>query len=145
MKLLRSHDVIPVKVMLIIIKLGMLRPNILLFEDNDYIFDRFYEQNKYFMDFMEKNKKEGITIIEIGAGIDVDKIRSIGENFLFKDQYPATLIRINPRIENLIIKEMLERGIITKERYNDYMDGEDIDIEKELEELSKGMFQYNTR
>jgi NAD-dependent SIR2 family protein deacetylase len=118
-------------------KLGMLRPNILMFDDEQYAFDRFQDQNEYFMEFMEKNKREGITVIEIGAGIEVDNIRSLGDNLLLKDEYPSALIRINPKIENLIIKEMLNRGLLTQERYNEYMDGEDIDVEKELAESSQ--------
>ena len=114
----------------------------MMFEDSEFINDKFVEQNYYFMDFMKKNCKEGITVIEIGAGINVMNIRSLGENLLIKDEYPSCLIRINALKESLVITDMVNRNIITKERYEEFMEGFEIDIEKELEEYSKGMINY---
>ena len=113
-----------------------------MLNDSEFINERLIEQNNHFMDFMKKNSKEGITVIEIGAGIDVLNIRAIGENLLIKDEYPSCLIRINPIRESMILKEMLTKNMIDKEKYDEFLDGIEIDIEKELEEFSKGKINF---
>ena len=91
------------------------------------------EKEYLFKEFMKRNCKEGITILEIGAGINEEELRKIGENLLIKDEFPACLVRVNPVMENAIVWEMLQRNLITRERYEEYLEGNDIDIEKELE------------
>lgn len=70
---------------------GIARPNILMFNDWDWLDNRAREQYRYYQQWSESTKKQNIAIIEIGAGVSVGRIRSIG------DIDPHSLIRINPR------------------------------------------------
>jgi NAD-dependent SIR2 family protein deacetylase len=72
----------------------ILRPNILLFNDNEFNKTIVSEQEERFEKFMnniDKNKK--IVILEIGAGTEIPTIRVIGD--YIKNNFGAKLIRVN--------------------------------------------------
>jgi NAD-dependent SIR2 family protein deacetylase len=72
----------------------ILRPNVLLFNDNEFNKTIVSEQEERFEKFMnniDKNKK--IAILEIGAGTEIPTIRLIGE--YIKNNFGAELIRVN--------------------------------------------------
>jgi len=77
---------------------NLLRPNILMFWDMDFLSDRINKQKEKFDNFLKiakayKNNK--IVIIEIGAGVAILTIRDFGDKMSYSDR--VTLIRINPR------------------------------------------------
>ncbi|CAI2377020.1 unnamed protein product [Moneuplotes crassus] len=72
------------------------RPNILMFGDREWISSRKAKQEGRLRDFLSTNNKDGITIIEIGAGTAVPTIRMASESVFCEPHSQRTLIRINP-------------------------------------------------
>lgn len=66
-----------------------LRPNILMFNDGAWISSKYDKQEVEFNKWLKGCKK--VMCIEIGAGVNIQSIRMISEEF------HRTLIRINPR------------------------------------------------
>jgi NAD-dependent SIR2 family protein deacetylase len=76
---------------------GIARPNILMFSDASWDFVRGDEQKSNFTEWQNGNKFRSLTIIEIGAGIDVPTVRMTSES-LYRDwDKNVTFIRINPQ------------------------------------------------
>ncbi|CAD8091356.1 unnamed protein product [Paramecium sonneborni] len=78
----------------------LLRPNILMFDDQDWISTIYERQQKRFQEFLEKQISNKVCVIEIGAGISIPNIRNLGHTILDKIKQ-SVMIRINP-IENEI-------------------------------------------
>jgi len=74
---------------------SVLRPNILMFGDFNWISKRTEDQNRRLTSWLLKNRNNKIVIIELGAGISVPTVRYFSETTSIK--YNAPLIRINPR------------------------------------------------
>ncbi|CAI2377310.1 unnamed protein product [Moneuplotes crassus] len=72
------------------------RPNVLMFNDSDWIACRTTKQEENYKKFISENSKDGITIIEIGAGTVIPTIRARSEAIFSDTSGPRTLIRINP-------------------------------------------------
>ena len=77
---------------------SVLRPNILMFGDFNWISRRADKQNERLTSWLLKNRDNKIVIIELGAGISVPTVRYFSDNISAK--YNAHLIRINPRDYN---------------------------------------------
>lgn len=60
----------------------ILRPNILMFNDWDWVSKIYDEQEWRYNDFIERNREKKICIIELGAGKAVPSIRNLGERLL---------------------------------------------------------------
>ncbi|CAK76518.1 unnamed protein product (macronuclear) [Paramecium tetraurelia] len=73
----------------------LLRPNILMFGDWDWISSIYDQQEKRFFDFVEKNKTNKVCVIEIGAGTAIPSIRNLGDRIL-DNMKQSIMIRINP-------------------------------------------------
>lgn len=73
------------------------RPNILMFNDWDWIAKRSHQQSIKFSEFKKniKNKSLKLVIIEIGAGTAIPSIRIISQNT--SNEFSASIVRINPR------------------------------------------------
>jgi NAD-dependent SIR2 family protein deacetylase len=71
---------------------NMIRPNVLMFNDYDYIEDRYNEQYERFKLFY--NDLDDCCIIEIGAGMQLPAIRNFSEKVLVGKE-KCSLIRIN--------------------------------------------------
>ena len=68
-----------------------------MFSDASWDFVRSDEQNSNFTEWLNSNKFRSLTIIEIGAGIDVPTVRMTSES-LYRDWHKnVTFIRINPQ------------------------------------------------
>ena len=81
---------------------AMVRPNILMFNDLDWISDRTQTQIDRFQQWLNANKGVPLTILEAGAGENVATIRRISEDVLCRLSGERTnLIRINPREQDL--------------------------------------------
>ncbi len=65
------------------------RPNILMFNDSDWVETRMHEQYDRLQAWLETVRR--LVVIEVGAGVDIPSVRRFGESL----QQP--LIRINPR------------------------------------------------
>ena len=72
------------------------RPNILMFNDYEWISSRSVKQERRFRIFMDKVGKNGLTILEIGAGTAVPTIRYLGESVFCDFGSQRTFVRINP-------------------------------------------------
>jgi NAD-dependent SIR2 family protein deacetylase len=68
---------------------GVARPNILMFNDGDWIGKRTAQQEDAFASWLVMSKK--LVVVEIGAGTNIPSVRRLGESL------GAPLIRINPR------------------------------------------------
>ena len=77
------------------------RPNILMFSDYDWISDRTDSQETHFRNFLSNYEKEGITILEFGAGVGVPTIRMAGESVFWDSHRRRTFVRINPEPGNV--------------------------------------------
>ena len=66
------------------------RPNILMFDDGDWLDPRANLQMQRYFEWLKAAFGKNIVVIEIGAGSKVGGIRYVGE------KTPGTLIRINP-------------------------------------------------
>jgi NAD-dependent SIR2 family protein deacetylase len=67
------------------------RPNILMFNDWEWIASRADQQSEKFHDWKQATRHSDLVIIEIGAGVSVGKVRFTSQTF------KGTLIRINPQ------------------------------------------------
>lgn len=65
------------------------RPNILMFNDSDWVETRMHLQYERFQAWLATVQR--LVVIEIGAGVDIPSVRRIGESL------NQPLIRINPR------------------------------------------------
>lgn len=71
------------------------RPNILMFNDYNWISDKTDSQESLFNRFLASNHFHNPVILEVGAGTTVPTIRNLSERM--SKLYNSTLIRINPR------------------------------------------------
>jgi len=72
------------------------RPNILMFNDWNWLPDRTRIQEQAFEQFLLRHAERRIVVIELGAGTAIPTIRATSERIGWN--YPhATVIRINPR------------------------------------------------
>ncbi len=71
------------------------RPNILMFGDYSWLYQRTGLQEEQFERFMQKNRKGPLVVIEMGAGTAIPTIRHLSEQT--GRQPTCTVIRINPR------------------------------------------------
>lgn len=69
------------------------RPNILMFGDGQWIWDRTYAQEQEFRDWLSQIGGKNLVVIECGAGKGVPTVRRQSEEL---QSFGATLIRINP-------------------------------------------------
>jgi len=70
------------------------RPNILMFKDYAWLYQRSRAQEERFETFLQRNCNHPMVIIELGAGTAIPTIRNLSEKL---GQHPnATVIRINP-------------------------------------------------
>ena len=78
---------------------GIARPNVLMFDDDQWIGSRSDKQESRFIEWRKHTiaAKQKVIIIEIGAGVDVNTIRWIGENLHTLFPWDTTFIRINPK------------------------------------------------
>lgn len=76
---------------------ALARPNILMFGDSHWSYDRTGDQNRRFEQFIYKVKagRPPVAIIEMGAGKAIPTVRLNSE--MLTQRLNATLIRINPR------------------------------------------------
>ncbi len=72
------------------------RPNVLMFEDGRFLYDRHDEQSARFADWLQSLENRRVAIIECGAGTALPTVRHMGERVALASN-AATLIRINPR------------------------------------------------
>jgi NAD-dependent SIR2 family protein deacetylase len=76
---------------------ALARPNILMFDDWNWVSGRTERQNarleQWFKENLQNSRK--LAVIEIGAGTSVAAVRSTSEHIV--SEYNASLIRINPR------------------------------------------------
>ena len=73
----------------------MARPNIYMFRDNTFLFDRDNEQKQKFNQFLDRNYGKSIVVFEIGSGPHVQSIRKNTRMLGLK--YNAKIVRINPK------------------------------------------------
>ncbi|HSY18238.1 MAG TPA: Sir2 family NAD-dependent protein deacetylase [Candidatus Acidoferrales bacterium] len=76
---------------------GMARPNILMFNDFDWVHERSAEQQKRFVQWQRRLEGHAakIAVIEMGAGAAIPSVRHESERMVKRPG--RTLIRINPR------------------------------------------------
>lgn len=67
------------------------RPNILMFNDTNWVSDRSDEQQDLWYDWLRTARKKNLVVIELGAGTHVPSVRNACQ------MAGGTLIRINPR------------------------------------------------
>ena len=73
---------------------ALARPNILMFHDGQWLWNRTQAQQERFGEWVEKLSDKELVIIECGAGTTVPSVRNLSEKLA---RYGATLIRINPQ------------------------------------------------
>jgi len=73
---------------------ALARPNILMFHDGQWLWNRTQAQQERFREWIEKLSDKELVIIECGAGTAVPSVRNLSEKLA---RYGATLIRINPQ------------------------------------------------
>jgi len=81
---------------------GLLRPNILMFDDYDWVEARTIGQQRKFKDWQDellKLNSPKIVLLEIGAGDDIATVRR--QSFSLKRTLGATYIQINPKCSGL--------------------------------------------
>eukprot|EP00347_Sterkiella_histriomuscorum_P000419 403375937 len=78
-----------------------IRPNIIMKNDVNVIETKQEKQNQVYQEFIQRNDKRSITVLEIGAGPSNPKVRRAAEQHLFNDKYRCALIRINPIKERM--------------------------------------------
>lgn len=71
------------------------RPNILMFGDCDWNYQRERNQYRKLLRFLDTHMDSNLVILECGAGNSIPTLRIFGERVARK--FGATLIRINPR------------------------------------------------
>lgn len=77
-----------------------------MFGDCEWIDDRTSEQESRYQKWLMENRSANLTIIELGAGNGVPTVRYQSERVLRESQgKQVTLIRINPREQNLMMSE----------------------------------------
>jgi NAD-dependent SIR2 family protein deacetylase len=74
---------------------SIVRPNILMFGDWNWLGDRTDEQQQRMEQWLEANSGSSIVIVECGAGTGVPTVRMTSESIVRR--YGAVLIRINTR------------------------------------------------
>ncbi len=75
------------------------RPNILMYEDHRWNYQRIGTQEQAFEKFLQERQNDPLVIIELGAGIWVPTLRLMSEKF--GQQPNVRVIRVNPK-ENFI-------------------------------------------
>jgi NAD-dependent SIR2 family protein deacetylase len=78
----------------------ILRPNILMFNDHDWIDSVVMQQTAKYNNFLNQYKDKSIAVIELGAGSAISTIRGISEQ-LGWEYANTTVIRINPTEANI--------------------------------------------
>jgi len=74
---------------------GIARPNILMFNDWNWLEHREKKQRERFANFLREVGSESLVILEFGAGEAVPTIRNLSE--IISSDFNATLIRVNPQ------------------------------------------------
>ncbi len=74
---------------------GMARPNILMFGDGAWLYQRSGAQSDRFQHWLLSNEGRPMTVVECGAGSAVPTVRFTSEGLVRR--LGATLVRINPR------------------------------------------------
>ena len=67
-----------------------------MFSDYSWISNRTDAQETHFRNFLSNYGREGITILEFGAGTGVPTIRMAGESIFCDSNQKRTFVRINP-------------------------------------------------
>ena len=70
---------------------SIVRPNVLMFDDFDWLHDRTYDQRRRYVKWLDRLADKRLAIIEFGAGLGVPTVRYECES------HGGTLIRVNPR------------------------------------------------
>lgn len=70
---------------------SVVRPNILMFGDWDWIHDRTHSQQRRYVEWLNRVDGKELAVIEFGAGLGVPTVRYECES------HDGTLIRVNPR------------------------------------------------
>lgn len=73
---------------------NILRPNILMFGDPDWMDEREVLQIARMRQWVEQPRR--VVIIEMGAGTSIPTVRNFGERILTYERLKAVLVRINP-------------------------------------------------
>jgi len=75
------------------------RPNVLMFDDYDWLCDKEREQRRRFETWSRQvwDAKQRVLVIELGAGKVIATIRRISERLFQKGFHKSDFIRINPR------------------------------------------------
>lgn len=74
-----------------------MRPNVLMFNDSEWISDRTDHQMDNLEQWINLNLNKSIVIVEVGAGTSVPTVRYMSESILKNHhKLPCHLIRINP-------------------------------------------------
>ena len=71
------------------------RPNILMFGDYSWLYQRTADQEDHFDTFLTDNREKSLVVVEMGAGSSIPTIRNLSERLGQKQH--ATVLRINPR------------------------------------------------
>ena len=71
------------------------RPNILMFGDYSWLYQRTADQEDHFNIFLTDNREKSLVVVEMGAGSSIPTIRNLSERLGQKQH--ATVLRINPR------------------------------------------------
>jgi NAD-dependent SIR2 family protein deacetylase len=71
------------------------RPNILMFGDYAWLPDRTRAQERRFDEFLTDQGRDGLVVVELGAGTAIPTIRHLGESLTARQR--GVLVRINPR------------------------------------------------
>eukprot|EP01017_Pseudomicrothorax_dubius_P011740 TRINITY_DN14462_c0_g1_i1.p2 TRINITY_DN14462_c0_g1~~TRINITY_DN14462_c0_g1_i1.p2 ORF type:complete len:109 (-),score=22.01 TRINITY_DN14462_c0_g1_i1:786-1112(-) len=72
-----------------------------MFNDWDWDSKRTNEQEGRYVGFKSKLENKKLVVIELGAGLSIPSIRHISESYLLNSKVQTTLIRINPRDQQL--------------------------------------------
>jgi NAD-dependent SIR2 family protein deacetylase len=75
---------------------AIVRPNIVMFGDGGFKYERYFVQNDRFERWLHKTAGMKIAIIEIGAGTEIPTVRQMSDKLSSMNK-ETTLIRINPQ------------------------------------------------
>jgi NAD-dependent SIR2 family protein deacetylase len=74
---------------------GLARPNILMFNDGEWLTDRYAQRSDRMRAWLARLPQRGLVIVELGAGLSIPTVRLFGEQVMYLRD--AFLARINPR------------------------------------------------
>ncbi|SUO95327.1 SIR2 family NAD-dependent protein deacylase [Suttonella ornithocola] len=84
---------------------GMVRPNILMFNDGKWLPHRMFDQEKRFSHWIRE--VENLVIIELGAGTVIPTVRNFSQSY--SEHFKAPLVRINTTNEQ--VKQAQDIGL----------------------------------